>query len=244
MHSINLGAVLQPVGDAGYDCGPRANERCHEGTHVGLISTINKWGRSSRPIRSLNGSAGSGKLVIARTVAHAWDSHGQLAGSFCFFRNSEDQSKASRLLPTVIFQLSISVPETKQDIENALRSDPNLLHRSIDHQFQKLIVEPIMALRRKPDELVLIVIDGIDECDDSDLIAQLVKAITAVDFSQFPVRFLFTSRMEEPIRIIFHAPTTTAMTRELSLSSINSDRDIRHFCDHNSIPFITINADS
>ena len=86
-----------------------------------------------------------------------------------------------------------------------------------------------MALRRKPDEPVLIVIDGVDECDDSDLIAQLVKAITAVDFSQFPVRFLFTSRMEERIRIIFHAPKTGVMTRELSLSSINADQDIRLF---------------
>ena len=227
--SIDLRAILQPVENAGYDCGPRANERCHEGTRVGIINTINDWGPSRKPIRWLNGSAGSGKSAIARSVAHAWNNYGQLAGSFCFFRNSGDQSKASRLLPTVAFQLSISIPETKQAIENAIRSDPSLLHRSIDQQFRKLIVEPIMALCRHPDAPVLIVVDGVDECDDSHLIAQLIEAITDVDFSQFPVRFLFTSRMEERIRIIFHARTTSAITHELSLSSINADQDIRLF---------------
>ena len=198
-HSIDLRAILQPVGDAGYDCGPRANERCHEGTRVGIINTINDWGPSREPIRWLNGSAGSGKSAIARSVAHAWNTRGQLAGSFCFFRNSGDQSKASRLLPSVAFQLSISIPETKQTIEDAIRKDPNLLHRSVDQQFQKLIFEPIMALRRQPDDPVLIVVDGVDECDDSDVISQLMKAITSLAFFQFPIRFLFTSRMEERI---------------------------------------------
>ena len=221
--------MLQPVGDAGYDCGPRAAERCHEGTRVGIINTINDWGPSRKPIRWLNGSAGSGKSAIARSVARIWDHHGRLAGSFCFFRNSGDQSKASCLLPTVAFHLSISIPETKQFIENALRRDPNLLHRSIDHQFQKLVVEPIVALHKRSDDSVLMVIDAVDECDDSDLIAQLVQAITAVDFSQFPVRFLFTSRIEEHIRIIFHAPMINAMTEEFSLSNINSNQDIRLF---------------
>ena len=215
--------------DAGYDCGLRANEKCHEGTRVAIIRTITDGGPSRKPIRWLNGSAGAGKSAIARSVAHAWDDRGQLAGSFCFFRNSGNQSKASRLLPTLAFQLTISIPETKQAIENALRRDPNLLHRSVDRQFQKLIFEPIMALRRQPDNPMLIVVDAVDECDDSDLIAQLVKVITAVDFAQFPVRFLFTSRIEERIRIIFHARTTSAITYELSLSSTNSHQDIQLF---------------
>lgn len=162
-------------------------------------------------------------------MAQAWDGVDRLAGSFCLFRNSGDQSKASRVLPTIAFQLTISIPETKQAIEDALRRDPNLLHRSIDQQFQKLIVEPIKALRKDSNYPVLIVIDAVDECDNVDLISQLVKAITSTDFSQLPVRFLFTSRIEERIRIIFHEPTTNAMTCELSLSDIDSDEDIRLF---------------
>lgn len=125
--------------------------------------------------------------------------------------------------------MTISIPETKQGIEDALRRDPNLLHRSINQQFQKLIVEPIVALRQDPQYPWLMVIDALDECDDSDLISQLVAAIASTDFSRLPVRFLFTSRIEERIRIIFHEPTTNAMTRELSLSDIDPADDLRLF---------------
>ena len=54
-----------------------------------------------------------------------------------------------------------------------------------------------MALCRQPDDPALIVVDVVDECDDSNLISQLINAIVAVDFSQFPIQFLFTSRIKE-----------------------------------------------
>ena len=104
-----------------------------------------------------------------------------------------------------------------------------LLHQSINWQLQKLIVEPIVAIRKDPNHPVLIVVDVLDECNDANLISQLMKAITATNFLQLPILFLFTSRSEDQIRIIFHTPTTHTMTCEFSLLAINADQDIQLF---------------
>ena len=40
---IDLRALLQPAEYAAYDCGPRAMERCHDGTRVAIVNSINEW---------------------------------------------------------------------------------------------------------------------------------------------------------------------------------------------------------
>ena len=99
------------------------------------------------------------------------------------------------------------MPETKKSIENALIDDPSLLYRPLEHQFQKLIIDPILTL---PNPKLLgspmrIIIDALDECDDHGFIPQLIETITRIDYSKFPVDFLLTSRREEHIRVIFES---------------------------------------
>jgi hypothetical protein len=74
------------------------------------------------------------------------------------------------LLPTLAYQLTISMPETKPAIEKAQRDHPFLLNQSVKDQFQKLIVDPIAALPKPSHPGMIIVIDGVDECDNLDLI--------------------------------------------------------------------------
>ena len=93
------------------------------------------------------------------------------------------------------------MPETRQPIENALIKDLSLLDRPLEHQFQKLIINPILALPnlkllRSP---MRIIINALDECEDHHFIPQLIETITCINYSKFPVIFLFTSRREEYI---------------------------------------------
>ena len=221
--------------DAAYNCGPWANSKCFEGTRVEVVRKIDHWASSpgNRHLCLLDGPAGFRKSIIARTVAHRWNTSKRLAGTFFFFRNSGDQSKGVRLVPTLSYQLTLSMPETKQSIENALIKDPSLLNRPLEHQFQKLIIDPILML---PNPKLLgspmrIIIDALDECDNHDFIPQLIDTITRINYSKFPVDFLLTSRREEHICMIFKS---SSFYLSISLSNtafnVHEDmKDIKHF---------------
>ena len=217
--------------NAAYDCGPRADSKCFEGTRVEVVKEIDDWADSpsDRHLCLLDGPAGFGKSAIARTVAHRWNDSKRLLGTFFFFRNSGDQSKGVRLVPTLSYQLTLSMPETKQSIEDALIEDPSLLNRSLEHQFRKLIIDPILTL---PNLKLLgssmrIIIDALDECDDHDFIPQLIETITRIDYSKFPVIFLLTSRREEHIRRTFESSFNHSIS--LSNTAFHVHRDIKHF---------------
>ena len=218
--------------NAAYDCGPRADSKCFEGTRVEVVEEIDDWADypSDRHLCLLDGPAGFGKSAIARTVAHRWNDSKLLLGTFFFFRNSGDQSRGVRLVPTLSYQLTLCMPETKQSIENALIEDPSLLNRPLERQFQKLIIDPILTL---PNPKLLgspmrIIIDALDECDDHDFIPQLIETITRIDYSKFPVDFLLTSRREEHIRKIFES---SSFNHSISLSNtgFNVHEDMKHF---------------
>ena len=197
-----------------------------------MVQNIDNWSRSpgDRHLSLLDGPAGFGKSAIARTVAERWDQSKRLAGTFFFFRNSGDQSKVIRLVSTLAYDLTRYLLGTTQSIENALIEDARLLNRSIEHQFQKLIVDPVAALP-KPSHRQMIIIDALDECEDRESIRQLIESVTRIDYSKFPVDILFTSRREEHIRRIFESSSFSHMIHQISLSNTAFDvhEDIKHF---------------
>ena len=197
-----------------------------------MIRIIDKWSRSpgDRHLSLLDGPAGFGKSAIARTVAERWDRSKRLAGTFFFFRNSGDQSKVVRLVSTLAYDLTRYLPGTTQLIEDALIEDARLLNRPIEHQFQKLIVDPVAALPEQSHRQI-IVIDALDECEDRESIRQLIEFITRIDYSKFPIDILFTSRREEHIRRIFESSPFSRMIYQISLSNtaFNVHGDIKRF---------------
>ena len=122
-------AWLNPVLDAAYNCGPQAGSKCFQDTHVQVVQSIDNWSHSpgDRHLSWLDGPAGFGKSVIARTLAEWWDCFECLTGTF-FFRNLGDQSKVVRLVSTLAYDLTHYLPRTTQSIENALIKDARLLN--------------------------------------------------------------------------------------------------------------------
>src|SRR5271170_5101857 len=180
------------------------------------------------PICWLKGSAGSGKS-IAQTVAEIYADRNCLASSFFFLRGAGRRSDISRFITTLAHQLAFSLPSTKPHIKSVLQSDPSIIHRSLDHQFEKLIIGPLLALT-EPISTLLFVVDALDECNDKDPIANFIQVITrAFSAQRLPFRFFFTSRVEEHLRLEFEDPETSSLTHSLALEDYPAEGDIRMF---------------
>jgi hypothetical protein len=155
---------------------------------------------------------------------------GILAASFFFKRGAGDRSRITGLIPTLAYQLARSIPGTKQSIQFVLLDDgPTILHQSLENQFKKLIVDPIIALG-KPLPPMVVVIDALDECDDKDDIAKVIEILVhASRDSRLSVRFFVTGRAENHIQQKFSPPDAHFATYCLKLDAFDALADIRTF---------------
>ncbi|KIM85758.1 hypothetical protein PILCRDRAFT_816968, partial [Piloderma croceum F 1598] len=235
LHNPDLSMLLAPV-DAAYNRnGPIA--KCLQGTRERLIATIVRWidGDMDRPICWLNGPAGSGKSAVSQTMAELCDAHHRLAASFFFLRGGEDRSRIARLIPTLAYQVSISMPATKPFIQHMLHTDPSIVRQAPRYQFQKLVIEPILAVTdtNTTTTPMIIFVDALDECDDKELMAEFIEIVAdAYRRNQLPLRVFFTSRVEEHLRKKLEAPTARSVIYYLALQDFDAANDIRKFFQH------------
>jgi NACHT domain len=162
----------------------------------------------------LHGPAGVGKSAIARTVAEHRAESKELAASFFFSRDKPGCDTARLLWATIAFQIAISIPALRSKIGEAVEKDPAICQKSLLNQLQKLVVDPFTFMERKLKVMnmlsrlpFLVVIDGLDECktqaDQRDVLRSIANII---NLHQIPLRFLITSRSEDPIRSEFDSP--------------------------------------
>ena len=77
---------------------------------------------------------------------------------------------------------------------------------------------------------MVIVVDALDECGDKGMIADFIEIVAhAIANHRLPLRFLFTSRVEEHIRKPFSVSPALYMTHCLALEEFDADDDIRMF---------------
>jgi hypothetical protein len=201
------------------------------GTRQEVIGRITEWidGPSDQPICWLYGAAGSGKSAISKTVAGRCAGMNRLGASFFFLRGAGRRSKITNFIPTLAYHLAFSVPATKSYIESVLRSDHHITHRSLERQFQKLIIEPVRSVDPRIPTTV-IVIDALDECDDKQMIADFIEIVAhTLREDQLPIRFLFTSRVEDHVQKIFLTSPAMDATYHLNLQEFNAGWDIHTF---------------
>jgi hypothetical protein len=153
----------------------------------------------------VRGFAGTGKSAVAQSFAESCDEEEMLGGSY-FFSRTTGRNKLKTVVPTIVYQLAICIPEYHSLIERQLAKNPLLLRNSPPVQFRKLIVEPFATLQRqcslKP---VVVILDGLDECEGEDSQLEIIEMITNAlrTNPDLPLRWLILSRPEAHLKDAF-----------------------------------------
>ncbi|KAJ6504087.1 hypothetical protein C8R47DRAFT_176894 [Mycena vitilis] len=214
------------AGDAAHDSEDRFPQpKCHPETRAKLLDVLWDWAScgmipgenrntspssdSSSNVVWLHGPAGAGKSAIAQSLCQKLEDGGRLGASFFFKRGHPSRGNAKRLFATIAYHLALRFPDLNRHISAVLECDPSLVDRSISTQLQKFIVEPFehFASTHIPRDTLVVVIDGLDECEDGKNQREILRCIGhAFDERRIPLRILITSRPEPHIREIFVGP--------------------------------------
>ncbi|KAF5331930.1 hypothetical protein D9611_008935 [Ephemerocybe angulata] len=216
--SLGLLDILDPIPDASYTRNRKVSppdSSCLPGTRQEVIEKVTSWAESSvlrnNPhVMWLYGYVGCGKSAIAQEVAQRWACKKRLAASFFFFRGSGDRGRTARFAATLASQISGVIPSTSRFIEASVKTHTGLLspNTSTTAQLQRLVYDPIKAVKwdlmgaNALRGAYLIVIDGLDECDDHDEISSIMDQMLKFfrENPRVPLRILITSRVQEHIR--------------------------------------------
>jgi len=153
------------------------------------------------------GETRAGKYMIAHALVEICKRHGWLLETF-FWKIAVERKIVHRSITAMACQISLAIPASRPLIEDAINSDAMLIHQSVDTQLSKLIVEPLRRLKSTGFDFIacpfVIIIDGLDECQDNDIQSGTVKSL-AVAFHRSPlrIRILIASRPE----VYLHSPS-------------------------------------
>ncbi|KAJ5724239.1 hypothetical protein N7488_002274 [Penicillium malachiteum] len=190
---------------------------CLEGTQVNVLEQIHAWIVSPGPEHMywLRGMAGTGKSTISRTIATQCLNRKSLpettcpGGTFFFDQNQGELSTAPYLFPTLCTAIGECLPDIRSEICEVNKDHSNILYESLNNQWKKLILEPILRLESRNQQnrlrimTLVFVIDGLDECNsgrDGDTVGTILNLITeASQLNSIRLKFLLTSRPESHI---------------------------------------------
>lgn len=204
--------------------------KCLPDTRVEVKQKLEQWiDEAHGPlIYWLRGPAGSGKSAIAQSIAEEYDDLGKLGASFFFDPASADRRDITDFVPTLAYQLSIQVPQTKALMRRAFEHDPSIQDQSRKYQFKKLIVDPLLELSGKMASRKIVVINGLNQYDGEHWVEELIILLTnACRDDRLPLRFLLTSRFNICSMDLPEASTNRIYS--LALEQFDAHVDIRKF---------------
>ncbi|KAI0653827.1 hypothetical protein C8Q70DRAFT_1142852, partial [Cubamyces menziesii] len=254
IHISALYRNLRPVIEADLHSGSSVHVQCHENTRMEVLATLCSWlhpdhprlatlpapvvpALSDRSIVWLHALAGSGKSTIAMTVAGWWDKD-ELLGASYFCARDGQRSNINCIFRTIAYQLAVRFPVFREHLTKILEAHPNLWSSTPTRQLEKLIVEPLEAVRSDAKSVapfpahVAVVIDALDECTDNNVVSTILKSLALYIGQLSPLKFLITSRLEENITQGFLLQSLDENTHRLALHKIPEDltkRDISLF---------------
>lgn len=212
--------------------------RCHPGTRLSIlkrcldfIATCN----GTKKIRWVVGAAGVGKSAIMQNVAESQKLLVMLQASVFFsFNGRNDGTKA---VITLAYQLAAKSEPYRLLIEREIDRDPSLLQSSISVQFKKLLIEPfIHNPSLNSAGRVLIIIDGLDECNNPRTQQELLRIISdsCITYPSSPIVWLIASRAEPHIASFFSRRKVlpTYEKEEIAVDSDEARVDVERYLRH------------
>jgi hypothetical protein len=231
-------AKLEGAIEAGFESFSDRNEaQCLQGTRTEILQKIMDWAVSpsqEKCIFWLKGMAGTGKSTISRTMARSLKDTNHLGASFFFKRGEGDRGNAKKFFPTITRQLIYRIPRLGAGVQKAFDKDPEIATKSLNEQFEQLLLQPLLNLDqpgRHPNTTV-IVIDALDECDHDQDIRTIIRLLPVLQRAKaICLRIFLTSRPELPISLGF-SEITDHEYQDLALHEIPeevTEHDIRLF---------------
>ena len=214
--------------------------KCHEDTRKAVLNDITGWAlEKSKGTRILwlTGPAGAGKSAILQTIAGKFHKSKNLAASFFFSRTAAKRNTETWLIPTIASQLMLSIPASREFIEQAVMEDMLIFDKVLSVQMNKLIVQSLVHASLHPesgsDWPSLLVIDGLDECQSGEaqiaILAALKDAINELEHSLPKLYVLIASRPEPIICDAFQNNLEFLFYHITLDNSYQPDQDVARF---------------
>ncbi|KAJ7678051.1 hypothetical protein DFH06DRAFT_565131 [Mycena polygramma] len=194
------------AGDAFHDAAERYPQpKCHPETRTEMLEDLYQWSHSGSPILWLHGPAGAGKSAIAQSFCQTLETEHRLGAAFFFKRGDASRGRGNKLFPTIAYQLARSHPDLKQAISEVVEDDPSIVDRDLPTQVLKLMIEPCgRSIGRRN---LVVVIDGLDECEGHHLQREILCSLDMIVRNQpISFRILVASRPEPHIQEVFRSP--------------------------------------
>ncbi|KAF8746909.1 WD40 repeat-like protein, partial [Rhizoctonia solani] len=170
---------------------------CTEGTRTEVLSGLETWlfDPTSPGVYWMDGMPGIGKTAIAYTFCERMKRRRCLGASFFCDRNSEKCRDATRIIPTIAYQLALYSASFRSALFDVLGSNPEAASKTLTKQFDLLLNKPLQQAKGTMPKQVVIVIDALDECDNLDSIEGLLDLLLPESSGPgIPLKFLVTAR--------------------------------------------------
>lgn len=220
------------VPDAAIDAEARRYDaRCCPGTREQHISDISDWATGinddqSQRLLWLWGPGGVGKSALAQTCAEIVRGHGYLGAAYFFSINGRKDHRP--FFVTLAYQLSTVLPDYCQLLDATVYKDKTVVTKTMESQFDSLIVGPLKALASQGKAVgqKAIFVDGLDECADTRAQEDIIKLIVAsVRTKSTPFLWAIFSRAEVHIRSTFEDELISTNIRIVELPIGSPDDD-------------------
>ena len=192
--------------------------RCHPGTREKVTEDIVRWIEEPNPSSTVlwvNGRAGVGKSALMQKIAELGLVY--FGGCFFFRRGTPGCNVKDHLFSTLAYQLATNVDGMLEPVDRAVMQDFSLPKMSAAVQLKRLITDPIRLLPI-PFRSTIIIIDGLDECEDVNSQRDILTLIAQVTMDpDVPIQFIIASRPEYQICNMFNKEPLFSRTRRLVL---------------------------
>ncbi|KAJ7107596.1 hypothetical protein C8R44DRAFT_322435 [Mycena epipterygia] len=193
---------------AGYRCVDELKSEFLDGTRQELFEELARWSASDFPgdnrnrFYFLSGGAGLGKSSIAHQLCTRLDASSEpaLGASFFFVRGGGNLESTRLLFSSLAHQLALSQPILRTHIIGAARQHLKRGDRQqMKHTFEELLRQPFTDASIFTQKPVFIVIDGLDECKERELVPDVLEFLLELVQALPWVRVFLTSRPEPHI---------------------------------------------
>jgi len=177
---------------------------CMEGTREFILDQIIAWvtnGPGQEDVDQstpywIYGLPGIGKTSLAHSICKKLDERNQFAGAFFCRRDDTNSSEPRNILPTLLYQLAKTSPPFRSIVTEYLHKKQHVAPQSMQ---DTLFLEFIRSMPGHSTDTLVVVIDALDECGNTQSRADILKVLIEAAALAPWLKIIITSRPEVDI---------------------------------------------